>query len=94
MLSLWKKSDAKEVAKIKNSGELVVNLPEFTDKNVKIQNENGLISVRAEKFSRVKSTGERRHRFFSLTVESPELESAEAVFSDGRLTIKPKRKEE
>ncbi len=64
-----------------------ISLPGFKEKHVKVDNNNGLLTISAERKTKVKSTGEKRYRSFLLTVSDPNLKDVVPVFKDGILTF-------
>jgi hypothetical protein len=71
---------------VETSTELLIPAG-FKDKHVQVLNENGTLTIKAEKRTRIKSTGERRYHFVSYSVTDPSLEGKKASVKDGKIIL-------
>lgn len=84
MLSLLNKKNEDK------SFQVDLNGSPFQERHVKVNNQDGLVTVSAEKKTRNKKTGQRTYRSFLLTVSDPDLVNVSHSFKDGKVIIGPK----
>lgn len=84
-------SECSMFAKTNEKDELVItaDFPNFEERHLKTEVEDGMLSVSATKNTRVKKTNTsiRRHTGFSICVNKYNPEKRSQVFKDHRLTI-------
>src|SRR5580704_1681127 len=69
---------------------IVLDLSKFNENNINLDTKDGILTVSAERHSKIKGTGERKHSSFlyQTNVHGYDSSKIEKTFEGGKLTVK------